>query len=52
MDAERAEDMRKLSLYDPDTAGGLIELEVFSFHGDEVTLKTKTGLAVIQYYSQ
>ena len=35
MDAESAEDVRKLSLYDPDTAGGLMELEVFSFHSDE-----------------
>lgn len=25
----------KLSLYDPDTAGGLMELKVFSFHSDE-----------------
>lgn len=32
MDAESAEDVRKLSQYDPDTAGGLMELEVFSFY--------------------
>lgn len=35
MDFESAEDVRKLSQYDPDTAGGLMELEAFSFHSDE-----------------
>ncbi len=35
MDFESAEDVRKLSQYEPDTAGGLMELEVFSFHSDE-----------------
>jgi len=34
MDTESAEDVRKLSQYDPDTAGGLMELEVFTFHED------------------
>ena len=32
MEPESAEGVRKLSLYDPDTAGGLMELEAFSFH--------------------
>ena len=31
MDYASAEDVRKLTQYDPDTAGGLMELEVFSF---------------------
>jgi len=31
MDRESAEDVRKLTQYQPDTAGGLMELEVFSF---------------------
>lgn len=31
MDVESAEDVRKLTQYDPDTAGGLMELETFSF---------------------
>ena len=31
MDAERADGVRMLSQYEPDTAGGLMELEVFSF---------------------
>jgi len=35
MDVESAEDVRKLSQYDPDTAGGLMELEAFSFQSDE-----------------
>jgi len=35
MDAESAEDVRKLSQYDSDTAGGLMELESFSFLGEE-----------------
>ena len=35
MDPENAEDVRKLAQYDPDTAGGLMELETFSFTGDE-----------------
>ena len=35
MDYESAEDVRKLTQYDPDTAGGLMELEVFSFLIDE-----------------
>jgi magnesium transporter len=34
MDTESAEDVRKLSQYDPDTAGGLMELEVFTFSVD------------------
>jgi len=34
MDTESAEDVRKLSQYDPDTAGGLMELEVFTFRMD------------------
>jgi len=36
MTPESAENLRKLSLYDPDTAGGLMELEVFSFPVHEV----------------
>ncbi|MCP4431995.1 MAG: magnesium transporter [Gammaproteobacteria bacterium] len=37
MDAESAAGVRKLSQYDPDSAGGLMELEVFSFPvGDTV----------------
>jgi len=35
MDSESAKDLRKLSRYDPDTAGGLMELEAFTFHRDE-----------------
>ena len=35
MAPENAEDVRKLAQYDPDTAGGLMELETFSFSGDE-----------------
>jgi len=35
MDVESAEDVRKLTGYDPDTAGGLMELEVFSFLRDD-----------------
>ena len=35
MDVESAEDVRKLTEYDPDTAGGLMELEVFSFLSDD-----------------
>jgi magnesium transporter len=35
MDAETAEDVRKLSQYDPDTAGGLMERGAFTFLGDE-----------------
>lgn len=35
MNYESAEDVRKLTQYDPDTAGGLMELEAFSFLGDE-----------------
>jgi len=35
MDFASAEDVRKLSLYDPDTAGGLMELEAFTFAGDD-----------------
>lgn len=35
MDFESAEDVRKLTQYDPDTAGGLMELESFSFLGDD-----------------
>ena len=34
MDSESAEGVRKLSLYDADTAGGLMELEAFSFPVD------------------
>ena len=35
MDTETAEDVRKLSQYDSDTAGGLMELEAFTFLGKE-----------------
>lgn len=35
MDAESAAEVRKLSQYDPDTAGGLMELEAFTFLSDE-----------------
>jgi magnesium transporter len=35
MDAESAKEVRKLSQYDPDTAGGLMELEAFAFASDE-----------------
>ena len=35
MDSDSAEDVRKLSQYDPDTAGGLMELEAFTFVGNE-----------------
>ena len=35
MDFESAEDVRKLSSYDPDTAVGLMELETFTFRGDD-----------------
>lgn len=35
MDVESAEDVRTLSQYDPDTAGGLMELESFTFLGKE-----------------
>jgi magnesium transporter len=35
MDSENAADVRKLSEYEPDTAGGLMELETFSFSGHD-----------------
>lgn len=35
MDTESAEGVRKLTQYEPDTAGGLMELESFTFLGDE-----------------
>ena len=35
MDAESAEDLRKLTRYEADTAGGLMELEAFTFRSDE-----------------
>lgn len=35
MEAESAEGVRRLSQYDPDTAGGLMELEVFSFPAND-----------------
>lgn len=35
MDFESAEDVRKLTQYDPDTAGGLMELESFTFVNTE-----------------
>jgi len=35
MESESAENLRKLSQYDADTAGGLMELEAFTFHIDE-----------------
>ena len=35
MDSEDADDVRKLSQYDPETAGGLMDAEVFSFPADE-----------------
>ena len=35
MDYESAEDVRKLTRYDPDTAGGLMELDAFTFVSDE-----------------
>jgi magnesium transporter len=35
MEPESAADVRKLSLYDPDTAGGLMELEAFTFRDSE-----------------
>ena len=34
MEPESAADVRKLSLYDPDTAGGLMELEAFTFKSE------------------
>lgn len=35
MNVQRAEDVRKLTQYEPDTAGGLMELETFSFFFDD-----------------
>jgi magnesium transporter len=35
MNVESAKDVRKLTEYDPETAGGLMELEVFSFFSDQ-----------------
>ena len=35
MDAEAAEEVRKLSQYEDDTAGGLMELDAFSFNSNE-----------------
>jgi len=35
MDADDAADLRKLTEYDPDTAGGLMELDVFQFQQNE-----------------
>ena len=35
MDTESAEDIWKLTKYDPETAGGLMELEAFTFVGNE-----------------
>jgi len=35
MESESAENLRKLSQYDADTAGGLMELEAFTFNIDE-----------------
>jgi len=35
MDAEDAADLRKLTEYDPDTGGGLMELDVFQFQDKE-----------------
>ena len=35
MDAEAAEEVRKLSKYEDDTAGGLMELDAFSFNSNE-----------------
>lgn len=35
MDYETAENVRELSQYDPDTAGGLMELEAFTFAADD-----------------
>jgi magnesium transporter len=35
MEPESAAEVRKLSQYDPDTAGGLMELEAFTFQHDE-----------------
>lgn len=35
MDSESAENVRELSQYDPDTAGGLMEREAFTFVGDD-----------------
>ena len=35
MEVESAENLRRLSQYDPDTAGGLMELETFTFGIDE-----------------
>jgi len=35
MEFESAENLRRLSQYDPDTAGGLMELETFTFGMDE-----------------
>ena len=35
MDTESAADVRRLSQYDPDTAGGLMTLEAFAFRTDE-----------------
>ena len=42
METERADNLRILSQYDPDTAGGLMELEAFSFQIDQ------TGGAVLK----
>jgi magnesium transporter len=35
MESESADNLRKLSQYEPDTAGGLMELETFTFNIDE-----------------
>ncbi len=35
MDPSEAEGVRKLTQYEPDTAGGLMELEIFSFRTDD-----------------
>ena len=35
MNDRSADDLRKLTSYEPDTAGGLMELEAFSFQNDE-----------------
>ena len=35
MDVQSAADVRKLSAYEPDTAGGLMELEIFAFRKDQ-----------------
>ncbi|MGB5438592.1 MAG: magnesium transporter [Gammaproteobacteria bacterium] len=42
MDFESAEDVRKLTCYDPETAGGLMELEAFTF------VDTETAGAVLK----